>query len=87
MTASTPCSAISAATSAWSPMSPTTSGAPFGDRPVEAGREIVEHDDPLAGVEQRMDHVAADIAGAAGDQDRHALGLLQLPAITGLGLM
>ncbi len=40
-------------------------------RPVEAGREIVEHDHTLAGVEQRVDHVAADIAGAAGDQDRH----------------
>ena len=71
MIASTPCSVMSVATSVWSPVSPTTSGTPLGDRPVEAGRQIVEHDDALAGVDQRVDHVAADIAGAAGDQDRH----------------
>ena len=43
----------------------------LGDRPVEAGREVVEHDDLLARRDQRIDHVAADVAGAAGDQDRH----------------
>ncbi len=43
----------------------------FGHRPVEAGREVVEHDHALAGIDQRVHHVAADIAGAAGDQDRH----------------
>ena len=43
----------------------------LGDRPVEAGGQVVEHDDRLAGLDQRMDHVAADIAGAAGDQNRH----------------
>ncbi len=42
-----------------------------GDRPVESGREIVEHDHALAGVDERMNHVASDVAGAAGDQDRH----------------
>ena len=41
-------------------------------RPVEAGRQIVEHHHALAGIDQRVNHVAADIAGAAGDQDRHA---------------
>jgi hypothetical protein len=25
-----------------------------------------------AGIDERMNHVASDIAGAAGDQDRHA---------------
>ena len=40
-------------------------------RPIEAGGEIVEHDHALAGIDQRVDHVASDIAGAAGDQDRH----------------
>jgi hypothetical protein len=27
----------------------------------------------LAGIDERMNHVTADIAGAAGDQDRHAV--------------
>ena len=49
-------------------------------RPVEAGGEVVEHDHALAGVDQRVDHVAADVAGAAGDQDRHA-GCLTLLAV------
>ena len=38
-----------------------------GDRPVESGRKIVEHDDALARRDERVDHVAADVAGAAGD--------------------
>jgi hypothetical protein len=41
-------------------------------RPVETGGEIVEHHHALAGIEERENHVASDIAGAAGDQDRHA---------------
>ena len=41
------------------------------DQEAEAGRQVVEHGDALAGVDQRMHHVAADIAGAAGHQDRH----------------
>ena len=32
-----------------------------------AGGQIVEHDDALARIAQRVDHVAADITGAAGD--------------------
>ena len=43
----------------------------FANRPVKAGRKIVEHDNALAGIGQRVHHVAADIAGSAGDQDRH----------------
>ena len=43
----------------------------LGDRPVEAGGQVVEHDDALARRDQRVDHVAADVAGAAGDQNRH----------------
>ncbi len=41
-----------------------------GHGPAKAGREIVEHDDLLAGVEQFQRHVAADVAGAA----RHEYG-------------
>ena len=43
-----------------------------GYRPIEAGRKIVEHHHTLAGIEERVNHVAPDISGAAGDQDRHA---------------
>ena len=42
-----------------------------GDRPVEAGGQIVEHDRALACRDQRVDHMASDVARAAGDQDRH----------------
>ncbi len=44
---------------------------PVRHRPAEPGRQIVEHHDLLAGVEQLEHHVAADIAGAAGDQNAH----------------
>ncbi|GJE53463.1 hypothetical protein GOFOIKOB_6542 [Methylobacterium tardum] len=38
----------------------------FRDGPVEARRQIVQDDDLLmAGIEQRQNHVAADVAGAA----------------------
>ncbi len=43
----------------------------LGNGPVEAGREIVENDDLLPGVEEAERHVAADVAGAAGDQNAH----------------
>src|SRR5262249_8739493 len=55
-------------------------------RPIETGREVVEHHDALAGVDERMNHMASDIAGAAGDQDRHARGPLISPGVAGLGL-
>ena len=44
----------------------------LGDRPGKAGRQIVEHHHRLAGVGEFEHHMAADIAGSAGDQDRHA---------------
>jgi hypothetical protein len=53
-----------------------------GDRPIEAGRKIVKNDDALAGREERVDHVAADVAGAAGDQDRH-VWLFDILALNG----
>ena len=37
----------------------------------EAGGEVVEHDDALAGIDQRVHGMASDITGAAGDQHRH----------------
>ena len=37
----------------------------------EAGGQVVEHDDALAGIDQRVHGVASDIACAAGDQHRH----------------
>ena len=39
-------------------------------RLAEARGQVVEHDDPLAAFAQLQDHVAADVAGAAGDEDR-----------------
>ena len=44
----------------------------LGHGPLEPGGEIVEHHDALAGIEEFEHHVAADIAGSASDQDRHA---------------
>jgi hypothetical protein len=45
-----------------------------GQGPVVTGREIVEdHDLLMPGIDQREHHVAADIAGAARDQNRHRL--------------
>ena len=46
-------------------------GHALGDRPGEAGGEVVEHDDPLPRVGEGMDHVASDVSGAAGNEDRH----------------
>src|SRR5262249_13972454 len=44
----------------------------LGYRPIEAGRKIVEPPDALSSIEERVNHVASDISGAAGNQDRHA---------------
>jgi len=38
---------------------------------AHAGRKIVEHDDCLAGIAERQHHMAADITGAARNQNRH----------------
>ena len=43
------------------------------DSPSEARRQIVQHDDAAAGICERQYGMAADIAGAAGDQDRASL--------------
>src|SRR5215471_2635864 len=42
-----------------------------GQQKTESGRQVVEYDHWLAEVSEFMHHVAADIAGAASDQDRH----------------
>lgn len=39
--------------------------------PTKPGREIVEDDNLLAVIEQFVDHMAADISGAACDQNAH----------------
>jgi hypothetical protein len=49
-------------------------------RPIEAGREIVEDHYALAGIDKRVNHVASDIAGTPGDQDRHAIGPIKSSA-------
>jgi hypothetical protein len=41
------------------------------DQPWKSGAEIVEHDDALASIDQSKNHVASDIAGAAGHQYGH----------------
>ena len=46
-----------------------------GNGSAMSGGEIVEHHDALAGVDQRVDHLAADIAGATGDENRHGCRL------------
>jgi hypothetical protein len=43
----------------------------FGYCPFESSRQIVEHDHALAALDKGMDHVAADIPGAAGNQNGH----------------
>ncbi len=45
--------------------------------PGKPGREVVEHHDRLAGIHELENHVAADIAGAARDQNRHLVISLQ----------
>ncbi len=42
-------------------------------RPAEAGGQIVEHDHVLARIEQLEDHMAADEAGPARNQNTHAI--------------
>ena len=42
----------------------------IGDRPAKAGDQIVDDDHRIARIAQRQHRMAADIAGAAGDEDR-----------------
>ena len=65
---------MSAATSARSPSAPTTSGAPGATAQSKPVVRLSSTTHALAGIDERDDHVASDIAGAAGDQDRHAVG-------------
>jgi hypothetical protein len=44
------------------------------DGPTIPGRQVVEYDDFLPATDEFKDHVAADIAGAAGDEDCHGFG-------------
>ena len=48
----------------------------FGQQGGKSGRQIVDHDHAFAGFRQRVNHVAADIAGAAGDKHSHELSHL-----------
>jgi hypothetical protein len=47
-------------------------GGSLADLRADTRREIVQHDDSLAAIEQRQSHVTADIAGPAGNQDRRS---------------
>ena len=40
-------------------------------KPAHSGGEVVEHDDIEIALERGVNHVAADIAGSAGDQNGH----------------
>jgi len=48
-------------------------GDAFGHRPAEAGRQIVDHHRRLPAVEKLEHHVAADVAGAARDENCHVV--------------
>ena len=39
--------------------------------PSEPGRQVVEHDDALAGVQQGQHHVSADVAGPTRHKNAH----------------
>ena len=51
---------------------------PLGDRPCEAGGQVVDYDDAFARFHQRTNRVTSDIAGAAGDQHTHELTRLPI---------
>ena len=60
--------------------SDSTSSAPAPIAPVEvlpaSAREVVDHDDVVAALDQRVDQVRADESGPAGDQGLHGAGSL-----------
>src|SRR5215212_1560712 len=58
------------------PGSPIKSGTPSG-RKVE---KPLDHDDAFAGFRQRLNHVASDVAGTAGDKHRHEFTIFQFRA-------
>ena len=49
-------------------------GDALGDGPGKTGGEVVEHHDPLPRLDEGLDHVASDVSGAAGNEDRHDAG-------------
>src|SRR5262249_28684104 len=51
---------------------PLHQGHVGGNRPGKAGRQVVDDHDPLALIDELVDHVAADVAGAAGDENAHS---------------
>ena len=59
-------------------------GGVGGHRPAEPGRQVVEHDDALPGIEELEHHVASDVPGSAGDENGHRLMCLpESPAFAG----
>ncbi len=59
-------------------------GRAFRNGPTKAGGEIIEHYDAFTGVDQFMNHLAADIAGAAGDQECHECDRLRFSSPTAM---
>ena len=86
MIASTPCCVISERHRAHVPGIAHDQRDRLRDRPAKAGGEVVDHDHALARIDERVDHVAADIAGAAGDEDGHGSGRLEWLMAVGLQL-
>ena len=58
----------------------------IGHRRAMPGRKVVEHDDVLAARGQQRNEVAADIAGAAGDQEP-SCHLCLLPEVAAVARM
>ncbi len=53
---------------------------PLRHVPAIAGRQIIDDDDRLALVEKSENHMAANVSGAARNQDCHCVSLLRLSA-------
>jgi hypothetical protein len=77
--ASTRCSAMSAATRLMSAVADHERRA-WRHCPVEAGSD---HHHPLAGIDQGINHMATDIACAAGDQKPSCPACAQVDAVAG----
>jgi hypothetical protein len=55
---------------------PVVTGCPdcnFRHRPAMAGGKVVEHNHAFTGIDQVVDHLAADLTGAASNKDRAAM--------------
>ena len=51
----------------------------FRDEGRKTGREIVNDDDAFAGIDQRVNRMASNIAGTAGDEHGHDIFPRRLP--------